>query len=676
MSANFGKYLLVKKLATGGMAEVWLAKHLGIEGFERHVVVKRILPHLAEDDEFVRMFLNEAKLVARLNHPNIAPIYDFGQEQGTYYLSMEFVHGEDLGRVMRKAWSTGQWIARPLAIRIVASAAEGLYYAHSRADDQGRPLRIVHRDISPQNILISFDGSVKLVDFGIAKAADQISSTKSGAIKGKFAYMSPEQASGKPLDGRSDIFALGLVLYELLTGVRPIKRDSELATLQAAMDCKIDAPSEVAEVPSELDEVVMRALRKDVDERYRDAREFQMALEEFLIAQRLVATSAQVSELMETLFADRRAEELRLGGPNPKGFDSQSSAPSIDMVPPSVEEPAPRESAARLEARRETRAAVEAVDLPPPAPKTRQPPNLPRRTVELPEAERGHILSEGSLSATDSQSFDGPTGESASPGAPEPEPAPARPSSEAVKKPSPQRRSALRPALEEPSIREEPSEVSVPSIGSDVRRQVDEAVDDYLAKEGKQIGRGRFVRPLVNLAVIAAVVGAAYYYQEPLKALVARPRLVGTPVVLTVVTDPGTTVWLKSPGLEQRSLGPTPLGPLHDTVAVGDTIVIMNSELGIYREEVVAAVKAGAAVELKRVFHEGTLLVKATPPLPNLSVWRGEQKLAVVGVPVKLYEGRQVLEVRGEALKEAVSFTADVKPGGSVTVSVPVTRGP
>jgi len=218
MSAqSFGNYQLIKKLATGGMAEVWLAKQTGIEGFNRHVVIKRILPHLAEDPEFVQMFLNEARIASRFNHPNIGQIYDLGEKDGQYYIAMEFIHGEDLGRVMRRAWSTGQWVARHIALRIVADACGGLYYAHTRNDDQGRPLKVVHRDISPQNILISFDGAVKVLDFGIAKASDQVSSTKSGAIKGKFAYMAPEQAAGKVLDARSDIFALGLVLYELVT---------------------------------------------------------------------------------------------------------------------------------------------------------------------------------------------------------------------------------------------------------------------------------------------------------------------------------------------------------------------------------------------------------------------------------------------------------------------------
>ncbi|WP_047859080.1 serine/threonine protein kinase [Archangium gephyra] len=346
----FGKYQLLKKLATGGMAEVWLARQKGIEGFAKNVVVKRILPHLAEDQEFVGMFGNEARIAARFNHPNIAQVYEFGEANGTYFIAMEFIHGEDLGRVMRKAYNAGGWIARPLAIRIVASACEGLYYAHTRTDDNGKPLKVVHRDISPQNILISFDGSVKLVDFGIAKAADQATATKSGAIKGKFAYMAPEQAAGKPLDHRADIFAIGLVLYELLTGTRPLKRESELGTLQAAMECNILPPSQVADVPPELDEVVMRALAKAADDRYRDARQMQLALEEFLVGQRWVAGSVQISELMETLFADRLDEEKRSGNPEPRSEESMSAMPAVPELPPEEPPPPPR-SSSRMEPR-------------------------------------------------------------------------------------------------------------------------------------------------------------------------------------------------------------------------------------------------------------------------------------------------------------------------------------
>ncbi|MEN9797077.1 MAG: hypothetical protein RL653_773 [Pseudomonadota bacterium] len=332
-----GKYQLLKKIATGGMAEVWYARQSGIAGFRKEVVLKRILPHLADDPDFVRMFLNEARMVARFTHPNIAQIFEFGRDDhsGAYFIAMEYVRGEDLGRVLRQAWDREQWLSQALAIRVIAACCDGLHYAHSQSDEQGRPLRVVHRDISPQNILLSFDGGVKLVDFGIAKAADQGNHTQSGAIKGKFAYMSPEQASGKPLDNRSDIFALGLVLYELLTNERPFKRDSEIATLSAALECKIDPPSHVAEIPSELDDVVMRALARNPEDRYPDARAFQMALEELLLEMRWVATSVQLSELMRLLFPEREEEDrqlARLGddeGAPTQGFMAVKSSPSL-----------------------------------------------------------------------------------------------------------------------------------------------------------------------------------------------------------------------------------------------------------------------------------------------------------------------------------------------------------
>ncbi|HLM48519.1 MAG TPA: protein kinase, partial [Myxococcaceae bacterium] len=376
----FGKYQLLKKLATGGMAEVWLARQRGIEGFAKNVVVKRILPHLSEDAEFVDMFGNEARIAARFSHSNIAQVYEFGEANGTYYIAMEYIHGEDLGRVMRKAYNAGGWIARPLAIRIVASACEGLYYAHTRSDDSGRPLKVVHRDISPQNILVSFDGSVKLVDFGIAKAADQASMTKSGAIKGKFAYMAPEQAAGKPLDHRADIFAIGLVLYELITGQRPLKRESELGTLQAALECNISAPSQIAEVPAELDSVVMKALAKAADDRYQNARQFQVALEDFLVSQRWAASSVHLSELMETLFADRLEEERRSGNPEPRSDESMLGMPAVPVPP--AEPPPPPRAASRVE----SRAGDMNWEAPPgeqaPAQKPRTPTRAPLKRTE------------------------------------------------------------------------------------------------------------------------------------------------------------------------------------------------------------------------------------------------------------------------------------------------------
>ncbi|MDQ3264838.1 MAG: protein kinase [Myxococcota bacterium] len=322
---SFGKYRLVEKIAIGGMAEVWRAKQTVVEGVERDVVIKRILPHLVNDPDFVQMFLNEARVAARFNHSNVAQIYDVGEVRGAYFIAMEYVAGADLGRVMRKAWSMGHWVARPLAMRILACCCEGLAYAHTRNDEHGKPLRVVHRDISPANILISVDGAVKLTDFGIAKASDLVSVTKAGSIKGKFAYMSPEQACGKPLDHRADLYSAALVLYELLTGIRPLRRDTDAATHAAAVQGEIQAPSEVSDVPAELDSLVMRALAKRPQDRYPDVHAFRMALEEFLVDQRWVATSSQIAELMRILFPDGVQPEL------PPGVSQEDDFPELGL---------------------------------------------------------------------------------------------------------------------------------------------------------------------------------------------------------------------------------------------------------------------------------------------------------------------------------------------------------
>jgi len=306
----FGRYTLLKKLAQGGMAEVWLAKQRGIERFEKKLVIKRILPKFAGDSEFKEMFLNEARIAAQFSHPNVVQIYDMGEVSGSYYLAMEYVNGQDLGRVIRRVQSLRQQVPPPIAIRIISLCCEGLYYAHTRTDDAGRPLKVIHRDISPQNILVGFDGSVKLVDFGIAKAVDSAAMTKSGHIKGKLSYMAPEQPSSKTIDHRVDIFAIGLTLYEMLSNTRPLKRSTDAATFMAALACKIPPLRFVSKVLPELEHIVMKAVAKEREARYEDARQFGMALDRYLVSQQQVAGAVQISEMMTALFA-----ELPLGVP-------------------------------------------------------------------------------------------------------------------------------------------------------------------------------------------------------------------------------------------------------------------------------------------------------------------------------------------------------------------------
>ena len=317
MPEIFGRYQLLKKLAVGGMAEIWLARQQGLEGFSKLLVIKRILPHLAENDEFVKMFLDEARIAARLNHANVVQIFDLGSAGEHYFIAMEYLHGEDARRVWKQAEQGGHPMPLAMACRIVIDACAGLDYAHKRVDETGRPLHIVHRDVSPQNIIVTYEGNVKVVDFGIAKAVDQISVTRSGVVKGKYSYMSPEQASGsRTIDHRTDQFALGIVLYELLTGARLFKRSTDLETLRAVDRCQVMPMSQVnSRVPESLDPIVLKALSHDPDQSYPDCRAFQMALDGWLLENRIPSSSAELAQFMGLIYADKLAAEKQPGQP-------------------------------------------------------------------------------------------------------------------------------------------------------------------------------------------------------------------------------------------------------------------------------------------------------------------------------------------------------------------------
>jgi serine/threonine protein kinase len=311
---NYGNYQLVKKLAMGGMAQIYLARRKGPDASGELVVVKRILPHLAENLDFIRMFLDEAKIAARLAHPNIVQIHDLGAQDDSFFLAMEYIHGEDLRRMCKRANLQGTPLPVPLACRIIIDACAGLDYAHKKTDPSGKPLNIVHRDVSPQNILVSFDGAVKVVDFGIAKAADQATVTRSGVLKGKYSYMSPEQAAGQRVDCRSDVFALGVLLYEMVTNTRLFKRPTDMQTLSAVAECNVTPPSQASpRVPPELDEIVMKALAKDPATRYQDALQLQVALEQWLVAHKHAAASTDLSAFVRELYKERLAREARAG---------------------------------------------------------------------------------------------------------------------------------------------------------------------------------------------------------------------------------------------------------------------------------------------------------------------------------------------------------------------------
>jgi serine/threonine protein kinase len=301
---RLGSYEIVRKLARGGMAELFLARTVGPEGFEKLVVLKKILPSHAENPKFVRLFLDEAKLAATLDHPHIARVYDMGKSDGHYYFTMEHVHGQDVRSTMRRTVRAAQALPIDHAVQIARDVAAALHYAHERRRDDATLLDIVHRDVSPSNILVAYDGAVKLVDFGVAKTATSTVKTRTGALKGKIAYMSPEQAKGAPIDRRSDIFSLGIVLWEMLTSQRLFKADNDLATIQMIINTQAQPPSARRPCPPALDRIVLRALAIDLDARYQTAEQMQLDLEELAREQQLDQSPSALRAYMHELFAD------------------------------------------------------------------------------------------------------------------------------------------------------------------------------------------------------------------------------------------------------------------------------------------------------------------------------------------------------------------------------------
>ena len=295
------------------MADVLLARSDGIEGFERHVVIKRIRPELAGDRRFIRMFLDEARLAATLHHQNIVQVHDIGEEAGEYFIAMEYVHGEDTRRLLSSAARQRSHVPLGYALAIVSAAAAGLHHAHERLGSDRQPLDIVHRDVSPSNILISYDGAIKLVDFGIATASMR-PETRSGSLKGKLSYMSPEQCSGAPVDRRTDVYALGVVLYELATTTRMIKGESDYLVMEQIVRGKIAPPqSRRAELPDALSGIILRALATDRERRYATADEMRIALEQFAWTAGLTAPASAIATYMRQQFGHRPEPWLEIG---------------------------------------------------------------------------------------------------------------------------------------------------------------------------------------------------------------------------------------------------------------------------------------------------------------------------------------------------------------------------
>ena len=303
--SRLGKYQLLRRLATGGMAEIYIARAEGMAGFEKLVVLKRILPQHAESEDFIRMFLTEARLAATLHHPNIVQVYDIGEDAGTFFFTMEWVKGQDLRKLVRAARKAERSLPLEHILLVVTGVAAGLEHAHEQTDPEGRPLGIVHRDVSPSNVIVTYDGAVKIVDFGIAKAASAQSATVAGTLKGKIPYMSPEQCRGETVDRRSDVFSIGTLLWELTTGLRLFSGDNEIAVLNRVARGDVPRPSSVRpDYPPGLEDIVMKALESDPTRRYQTAMDLQIELEDFAREVRLPVSSARLAKFMRELFAD------------------------------------------------------------------------------------------------------------------------------------------------------------------------------------------------------------------------------------------------------------------------------------------------------------------------------------------------------------------------------------
>jgi serine/threonine-protein kinase len=336
------RFELIAELASGGMATVYLGRLSGVGGFQRFVAIKRLHPHLANDQEFIQMFLDEARLAARLHHPNVVPILEIGTTEQGYYLVMEYIEGDTLARLLARSIQSGKALPIGCAIRIALDSLAGLNAAHDLTGDDGKPLEIVHRDVSPQNILLGMDGIGRITDFGVARAASRLTTTRSGQLKGKLAYMAPEQARGKDIDRRADVFAMGIVLWEALTQKRLFKGEGEAETLNRVLFEPIPAPTTAkADIPKEVEAVCMKALERDPAARWATCMDFADALEKAARNANVLASNRDVAQhILAVIGTDisqqrdaLRAWLTRSEPSRQASFTVPSSQPSASKLP-------------------------------------------------------------------------------------------------------------------------------------------------------------------------------------------------------------------------------------------------------------------------------------------------------------------------------------------------------
>lgn len=330
---SLGKYRLVRRIGLGGMAEVWHARVSGPGGFTKNLVVKTVLEHHAQNEEFVAQFFDEARLAAMLTHPNVAQIFELGEHHGIFYIAMELVRGQDLQALRKEAVAREKGLPFPILARIICGVCEGLHYAHELNGEDGALLNLVHRDVSPENILVSYDGVVKIVDFGIAKASINQVTTKAGLFKGKLQYAAPQRLLNIPIDRRDDIYSLGAVMYKTATGHVPISADSDGAMIKAILDGEFQSPREIEpDVPEELETIILKAMEWDPEDRYQTTREIQRDLEKYIASTGQPVTTHEVSQFMRRCFAD----EIERSAQVDESLDADEAETAADTTPGTV----------------------------------------------------------------------------------------------------------------------------------------------------------------------------------------------------------------------------------------------------------------------------------------------------------------------------------------------------
>ena len=303
------RYQITEKVDAGGMAEIFRGYAFSLDGIQKLVAIKRVRPHLANNKTFIKMFIDEARLTMRLNHANITQVFDVGRAQGTYFLVMEYVDGGNLRRVMQASHERGYRIPVEICVNIIIDVCKALSHAHEARDENGEAYNIVHRDVSPPNVLVSKQGEVKITDFGLAKAVTHLEATDPGVVKGKFSYLSPEAAEGKSVDARSDIFSCGIILHEMLTGRRLFMGKTDFETVELVRKCEIPPPSAFnPDVPRDLDEITARCLQQDRKRRFQSARDMGDSLARFLFSHNLKVTTFDVAQMMRLLFSEEDVE--------------------------------------------------------------------------------------------------------------------------------------------------------------------------------------------------------------------------------------------------------------------------------------------------------------------------------------------------------------------------------